>query len=72
MAPKFMEDEDGDVPPCSIEWDIEIAKAWDAMKKKKYGGKAKGIKGVELFYESNPEKRPWWYKLCVKLGIYRV
>ena len=72
MTPKFMEDADGDVAPCGIMTDLKEAKEWDAMKKDKYGGKAKGVKGVETFYEHNPELRPWWYRLAQCLRIHRV
>lgn len=72
MTPKFAADADGDVAPCGIMWNLEDAKAWDTMKKSKYGGKAKGLKGVETFYQHNPELRPWWYRLAQFLRIHRI
>lgn len=41
MPPKFNFDADGDVPPCSIMWDIESLERWEEFKNKKHGNKRK-------------------------------
>jgi hypothetical protein len=41
MPPKFNFDADGDIPPCSIMWDIESLERWEEFKNKKHGNKRK-------------------------------
>jgi hypothetical protein len=47
MAPKMGIDADGDIPPCSVKWTLEGAKAWDTFKQEKYGGAQKAGSMVE-------------------------
>ena len=58
-----MEDPDtGACPPCEIEWDLEVAKKWDAKGKKWFG-----MTAVDLYYKEHPDERPWWRKLTAWL-----
>lgn len=59
MPPKFMEDEDGDVPPCGVEESYEMAKEWDREKQLKYKGKQKAKSVVSLYH---PHKVNLWVR----------
>jgi hypothetical protein len=59
MAPKMMEDADGDIPPCSVMDSYEEAKVWDEWKQQKYKGKQKA---KPLALELHPKKRSWIQK----------
>ncbi len=39
MTPKFGYDADGDIPPCSIMWDMKSVESWEDYKNKKHGDK---------------------------------
>lgn len=41
MSPKFGSDADGDIPPCSIMWNINTLEKWEEYKNKKHGNKRK-------------------------------
>ena len=76
MAPKMMTDADGDLPPCSVMYDLEHAKRWDKMKEEKYRGKQKAPSMVERYNKRKvkdrndtlhkekvsepPPKTSWW------------
>lgn len=49
MSPKFGYDADGDIPPCSIIWDINALEKWEKYKNKKYGNKRKAPCKCNMF-----------------------
>ncbi len=32
MPPKFCQDKDGDIPPCSVMWDFSAVERWEQIK----------------------------------------
>ena len=65
MAPKMMEDADGDTPPCSVIEDYSAAKEWDLWKQQTYKGKQKAKPTTKEFH-------PFRYFCCLWIWLKKL
>lgn len=62
MSPKFMDDEDGDIPPCSIMESIKAVEKWEKYKNERHGDRRKAPCSCRHFIGKVPDTH-----ICTKI-----